>query len=111
MKPDNTRNREKRIAAEVGGERQPLSGARYDAKGDVKTDKLLIDCKHRQTACSVSAKMLDKITNEARGAGKEPALVITIPAVAVLTDKDWIVLPLRVFQGMVERVDKENNER
>ena len=90
----------------VGGKRQPASGSFYWAKGDIKTDHLLIDHKHRQTACSVSAKMLDKITNEARGAGKEPALVITIPAVNVLTDRDWIVLPLRVFQGMVEKAGK-----
>ena len=46
MKPDTTRNRERQIADEMGGKRQPFSGAFYEAKGDVKTDRLLVDCNY-----------------------------------------------------------------
>lgn len=65
---------EKRTASKYGGWRTPMSGAGWKHKGDVKTDRFLIENKTKlsPTAKSFSIKLeqLRKITKEALASGR-----------------------------------------
>jgi len=91
---------EKELAKKLGGKRQPASGAITGHKGDVKTSELLIDLKETDSK-SIIVKLgdLHKIMNEANGEGKDPALVLRFNKAKVI-DKEWIVLPLEVYEEM-----------
>lgn len=67
---------EQRIAKKLGGRRVPCSGVSRDFKGDVITDKFLIDCKYGD---QIPKKLIDwwrKVEEEAKENNKIPALVI-----------------------------------
>jgi len=72
----NWKKLEQKIAKKLGGRRIPCSGVSRDFKGDVITDKLLIDCKYGE---QIPKKLIDwwnKIEKEAKEMGKKPALVL-----------------------------------
>lgn len=90
---------EQNIARKLRGQRQPFSGGLYWRKGDIKTEELLVDVKSTEgKSISVSIEMLEKISNESQLYGKEPALVLCFNNMKHLLDKEWIVLPLRLFE-------------
>ena len=65
---------ENRVAKELGGKRTPNSGATSWVKGDVLTDKFLIECKTATTekrTFSVPKKWLESLPEEAFADGKE----------------------------------------
>lgn len=82
------------------------------AKGDVtqrnrkgeahSPDRFLIEAKQTiHGSLSVKAEWLEKISQEARAAGKEPALAIQIQGVEDPgCSKDWIAMPLYVFRRL-----------
>lgn len=89
---------EKKLAKRLGGHRQPCSGAIPGHRGDVKLDTLLID--HKGTAARsfrVTVEDLAKITREANGEGKEPALVIEFEGVTTIY-REWVVYPLALLE-------------
>ena len=95
--------REKRIAKDLGGSAVPASGSLDGAKGDVSTDQFLIDSKHTSSkSMIVTSKMLNKISKEAREIGKTPALILELGEVQLGTSKEWVCIPKRVFQEMVD---------
>jgi hypothetical protein len=57
---------EKRVAKEVGGRATIASGALYSQKGDVRTDRFLIECKTTEKDFfTFTRKVWDKIRREA----------------------------------------------
>ena len=67
---------EQKIAKKLGGKRIPVSGVSRDFKGDVLTDKLLIDCKYGK---QIPKKLIDwwkKVKEEAKKMERMPALVL-----------------------------------
>jgi Holliday junction resolvase len=97
------RAQEDRIAAAVGGQRVPGSGCSHFAKGDVRQDAFLIECKKTESASlSVKQSWLEKITAEAEAQGKFPALAIEIQGgERRLAERDWIAVPRSVFERLL----------
>ena len=93
---------ENRVASRLGGKRQRGSGASDYAKGDVKTDNFLIECKQTEKkSLSIKGEWLSKITREAMAAGKTPALSIEIKGVEDrLVEQDWVAVPMSVFRRL-----------
>lgn len=94
-------NQEKRTALEFGGKTVPGSGALWGAKGDVKTDRFLIENKYTDTGVYVlSLKTWDKITQEALKAGlKIPLMQIDIGE-ANLKPLQFIVISSHDFSAL-----------
>lgn len=90
---------EKRLAHKLGGCRRPNSGAIQGLKGDVVFSDFLVDMKQTEKN-SIRVKLADlqKIVNEANGAGKEPALILHFENVKNI-HAEWIVCPVVVFKG------------
>jgi len=100
---------EKRVESAIGGRRQPGSGAFDEAKGDVCSQKLLVECKRTvKKSLSVQASWLTKISREARSEGKLPALSIEFEqdVVGAGTEATWIAVPLKVFERLLEESDE-----
>ena len=69
-------------------ERTINSGALSFDKGDLKSDKYLVDCKFTEKkGFRITHKMLEKIWNEALESNKLPRLIIGIKGV----DYEWIL--------------------
>lgn len=96
-----TLNSERRSADYLGGRAQPASGAGDCHKGDIKLENWLID-KKETTAQSIMVygKDLTKITREADGEDKNPALLIQMEGVPSTVSNEWIVLPLDIFSEL-----------
>ena len=65
---------EEAVAKEVGGTRQPNSGATPFAKGDVKSEQFLIECKTRtksSDSISIKKEWIEKLVGESLFEGKE----------------------------------------
>ena len=66
-------NQEKQVEKELGGKRTPNSGATAWEKGDVKTDKFLVECKTKTTpsqSISIKKEWIEKNKKEAVFMGK-----------------------------------------
>ena len=95
---------EKVLAKKLNGVRQPCSGAFGGHKGDIKLKHFLLDSKETEAAMiNVYGKDLTKITREAMGEGKYPAIVLTVKQVADITEEEWVAIPISVFSHMVDR--------
>lgn len=100
------RDQEERVAKKVGGKRVAGSGASDYSKGDVRLDRFLIECKKSEKlSLRIKQEWLKKISNEARAKEKWPALSIEIQGESdLLTEKDWVLVPLSVFRVFVDAV-------
>lgn len=94
---------EQDLADALGGFRQPMSGALEGMKGDIKLDTFLLDSKETDTGTLIlSVKEFTKITREAREAGREAGLVVTLHKLPVTVSKEWVVIPLEIFAKLLE---------
>ena len=99
---------ESRIARETGGKQQRGSGSSDYAKGDVKGEKFLIECKFTQKkSLSVKGDWLKKITKEAHAQDKYPALAIQIAGTEDLgiSETDWVAIPMSLFNRIKDLID------
>ncbi len=88
---------EAQFAKQVGGQRQPASGAFNGHKGDVKTADFLFE--HKETgreSYSVTLQTLAKLTTESLAAGRRPALVIKFGVRAELA-REWVCMRVSDF--------------
>ena len=107
--PDDQENR---VAQKLGGKRVAGSGSSMYSKGDVRdvdaecageAIEFLVECKKTEKASlSVKWDWLRKIAAEANAQQKEPALAIEIQGGKgdPLCDRNWIAVPLRVFERL-----------
>ena len=94
---------EQKSAEALGGRAQPASGAGSMHKGDIKLEHFLIDKKEtRAQSILVHGKDLTKITREADGESKTPALLIQIEGVPQTVSREWVCLPLEKFAELFE---------
>jgi len=104
---------EKDIAKRLGGKRQPLSGALPEAKSDVITDKLRIDCKYVHVkSYRLTLDVLKKITMESAGQDIIPAIQIRFEKCGKdiqydVVSRDWIVVPLSAFEELLSLAGDE----
>ena len=107
-KKTETLEHEKAVASQLGGYAQPASGSMPAHKGDVKLDDFLLDLKDTEHGTiRIDGKDLTKITREAIGEGKNPALVITIKKLPPVTENEWVMVPLSVFDSLLKEVEDE----
>lgn len=87
---------EKAAAAKFGGHRQIASGALHFAKGDIKTERYLIEDKiTRGDSFTLTSALWDKIRKEALHARKRPLFRITLgngKTVVVAQEDDFLEL-------------------
>lgn len=107
------KKQERSFAKKTGGSRQPLSGARDEAKGDVKIDRadlaFLVDCKHtKHASVSLTEEWLLKITKEALAAGKHPLMELELGGALSLSCKRWVAMPTPVFELLLELLNERS---
>lgn len=88
---------EKMMAEKVSAKRHLRSGAGLK-KGDASDKKFVYEIKNRKKGLYLSAAILDKIWKDSLQQNKEPAVLIQIEDCKY--DKNWVVLPLRVFKEL-----------
>lgn len=94
--------REKDLAKQFKGFRQPNSGSLITFKGDIKTEQFLFDSKHtKNKSHSITLEMLEKITKEARAQRKDPGLIISFEKVPYSISDQWVQIPAQVFLDLV----------
>jgi Holliday junction resolvase len=102
------KKQERSLAKQVkGGKRQPLSGARSEAKGDVKIEhqelRFLVDCKHtKHASITVTEGWLKKITEEALAAQAHPLMELEIGGAESLSQSRWVLMPTNLFALLLE---------
>lgn len=93
------------LVAEIcGGRVQPGSGSSIYAKGDVKTQDYLIECK-RTDKRSIGLKVdwLEKITEEARTAGKRPMMSLEFEDTRY--EQQWFLIPRSEWERIREKLE------
>lgn len=83
---------EKRLAEKHGGQVSAASGAFWSRKGDVRSDRMLIEAKTTANkSFSVTRVVMDKIEKEAILDGRMPVLAVEIAGrnYVVLTEDDF----------------------
>ena len=97
---------ESAAALDYGGRKKGGSGSSMYSKGDVaiKSADLLMECKTTAHASyRIEFDTLAKITREAMGEGKDPAMEIEITGggADLLTERRWVMLPSSVFKRII----------
>lgn len=87
-----SRRHEERLADKFDGQRSAASGAFWSRKGDVRTDKYLIE--HKYTAkksFTIKAEVLRKIEEEALLDSRTPVLAFELEGTnyVILKEDDW----------------------
>ncbi len=94
---------EQRTARELGAKLRPASGAMASAKGDMITDRFLIEAKSTvNSSLGVKLDWLLKIGEEARRAGKAPALAINFTTGDGRSREQWVAVPMYVWKELFE---------
>lgn len=83
------------------GRKQPASGAFPGRKGDVKTDDFLIDWKGAKMVFGLSKGVVTKITKEALGADRVPALVVQFDDMPAGVADKWVVIEMETFERLI----------
>lgn len=102
-----SKTHEKRVAKEFGGKRQPFSGAAEGAKGDIKTEQVLMDHKFTdKLSYTITQEILVKLSKEAQEEGKDvPALVIKfdkpVQELKWLNQTEWALIPSSVLKDLL----------
>lgn len=92
--PETVLAHEHRAADVFGGKRHRGSGASPFMKSDASSERYQIECKQTEAASLVlKLDWLKKITCEAVGRGRIPALHVRFLRDMPGVDRDWILLP------------------
>lgn len=98
---------EKKIAKEVGGKQTANSGATRFSKGDIRTNKFLIEaktCTKEQKSFAIKKEWLEKNQEEAFAMGKMfSALAIDFGN----SDEQYYVINQKLFNKLVEVLDDD----
>lgn len=88
---------EKKVAKEFNGKVTPGSGA-LSIKGDVSTDKFLIECKTTaKTQYILKLDTLRTITKQADAVRKIPLVLVDLDDEAKGFNRSWVLLPKQDF--------------
>jgi len=105
--PESVLAHEERAAGLFGGKRHRGSGSSPFLKSDASSSRYQIECKQTENASlSLKLEWLKKITNEAIGCGKIPALHIHFLRDIGSVERDWVILPA----SEVERILRDGHE-
>ncbi len=99
-------NNEKRISKKLGFTLTPGSGnqAWPSRKGDGVTDEFVFELKETiKDRFTITPDILAKLYREAGTVGKHPALVLSMYGLEDPLPKEWVAVPMDVFEELVER--------
>lgn len=109
-----SQKQEKRVAKSLGGKVQKGSGSVPFHKGDIKTTELLVEAKRTdKDSMSVKKEWFEKVTREAMAYNKIPALSIEFENTERYVSKDWVAVPVKFLNMLIEfyrLTNDENNE-
>lgn len=99
-----SKKHEIRIASSMGGKRIAQSGAKRWSKWDKTTDQgdirtPIFHLEHKRTdnaSMSLKKEWLEKVTDGAHRAGKDPGIVITFEDTTTGKVEDWVMVPMAV---------------
>lgn len=97
---------ERRISKKLGFKLTPGSGnqAWPSRKGDGTTDEFVFELKETiRDRFTITPEVLAKLWREAGTAGKHPALVISMYGLEEPVPKEWVAVPMEVFNEMKEQ--------
>ena len=100
---------EKRVSKVNQGKMQPNSGATMFAKGDVITEKFLIECKTRigeQASINVKKEWLLKNEEEAFAMNKDYSAV----AISFGDNKNYYIIDEKLFNILRSYLEEDNND-
>lgn len=100
---------EKRVSKVNQGKMQPNSGATMFAKGDVVTDKFLIECKTRigeQASINVKKEWLLKNEEEAFAMNKDYSAV----AISFGDNKNYYIIDEKLFSLLRNYLEEDKND-
>ena len=104
---EKVRFHEDRAASVFGGKRHAGSGAFQGLKSDASSDDFQIECKRTdKDSLSFKVQWLDKISTEALGVGKIPAMHIELQNCE--HHKRWVVIPEQIFQMLLNKRDEDD---
>lgn len=92
---------EERLSRALGFALTPGSGCveQLRKKGDGRTEDFVIECKETKSASiRITGDMLRKVYSEAKCAGKEPLMIVSVYGVESPTPCDWVLLPAYLLQ-------------
>lgn len=93
---------ETRVAADLGGRRQPGSGSQWHSKGDVSTPTYLVECKQTDKGSyGLKLDTLRKIEREAAAAGKEPLFQVEFHGTGRIDQ--YVVISYGTFLSLTEK--------
>ena len=99
-----SKKQENLIAKELGGKRQPNSGAAMFAKGDVQLDNWLIEAKTKTSpseSMTIKKSWLEKNEEEAFAMGKEHSALI-FDFGDIHYPQEYVVITLEEFKRLLE---------
>lgn len=100
-----SRKQEDATAKAIGGRVTPASGAFWHRKGDVRSDKYLLEAKYTgKASATISKAVWEKIRREALLDGRTPVLGLQIQ------DRKLIVLDMEDFLALVSEGDLDQRE-
>ena len=100
---------EKMIAKSIQGRKQPNSGATPFKKGDVITDKILIEAKTTTKDCksfSIKKEWLEKNKQEAISMGKQFS-VLAFNFESIASKNNYYIIDERLFKELIDYVQRE----
>lgn len=105
-----SKKQEDTLAKNVGGRRQPNSGAIPTMKGDVSSSDFLFEAKTTgNKSLSVTLKWLTKISREAAEEAKTPGMELQFEWTPAGVPSNWILVPTEVFQKLLKQ-NQEDDE-
>jgi hypothetical protein len=97
------RDRDGKLAKDLGGDRVPGSGCFAGRGGDVQLEKYLIESKFTKAlSYSISIRTLRKIKLEAAEAGRSPILVLELSGGQMFEEERWAMMPYEDFKKLIE---------
>lgn len=103
-KSGSSKIQELRIGLDVGGKRNPASGAFQGMKGDVESKLFLIEAKKTgKDEYRLSRKVVSKIDKEAIACGKIPAIVVEFENMRRDVESRWALIPFSVLAKIARR--------
>lgn len=100
-----SKKHEKDIAKRFGGKRVPGSGNISGVPGDVKDNVFLHECKATKGGgTQINAKWLKNISRQSLDLGRIPLLELHFAKQKEPTPKDWVMIPVIDFLGLIERI-------
>lgn len=101
--PHAVKKQERRLGKKVGGRRQPGSGSFEWAKGDVRSEELMVSAKRtKHQSISITVDMLQEVEQLAIVRGLAPAMAIELTDPNKRIERDWVLVPMRVFEEMLD---------